>query len=423
MMMAAVLASSSLCGCAQKAAAADDSAHGSGVVTLAASAAAVMTGKLLADIEEVAFDAQYPVRFAHEETGAKVRMRGNRAYVSIREIAPMLKGTFTLNKDDLSFPLLKDKEGVYVSLSDVAKLCGIYAVFRSDLEEVELFRLTTDFPKIEKGQGKKVAYFRMEDIMADPSLDGRFTHAYLERIRLEGLFLSENTDGFYVGWIPKFVDPVKGISVDVSRDFSFHAADFVYTLDILQNCGGKLLLHGYTHQYANEVSADGSEFAPKCGLTREQAAERMDEALRICSDMGYETDIFEFPHYESTGPARREAEARFSVIYEQDPEAKSRGLIASRKVNGRMVYYVPTPADHVHSEYDAKGILRRIEAAEGTRVIQSLFFHPVIDYGRTIIREDGRERIYRLDEDRNITYMILKKWDELGYRAGPFDFL
>ncbi|MCR4804413.1 MAG: DUF2334 domain-containing protein [Clostridia bacterium] len=370
------------------------------------------------------FQASYPVRFGYAPSEAKLYMAGNRAYLCLEEIEETFPECAAPAEAACRWPVYEDDGKTYVSLADADVLWGLCAFFRDD-KEIELYRRATEFPEVPVSQAagsEGTAYLRLEDICADQGADGGFTHGALERTRLEGWFLKTCAEGFYIAWIPRYVDPARGLDVDVSRDFSFYNADLVYTLDVLQNCGGRIVLHGLTHQTGGEVSADGTEFAKECRLSAEQITAKFDEAVMICSAMGYYSDIFEFPHYDYTPAALSLAEARFSVIYQQDPTSRRLGQIEAHQGGKGTVYYVPTPADYVYSAYDMDGILERIRKAEAAGQIQSLFFHTYLDADRTIVRADGLQRTYRLDENRNFLLRILRAWASLGCRPGLFDF-
>lgn len=65
---------------------------------------------------------------------------------------------------------------------------------------------------------------------------------------------------FHIPWIPRFVDHKNGIDNDISKDYSMPNANFLFTMEYLLNRNGIIGLHGYTHQYGDEVSAVGTEF-------------------------------------------------------------------------------------------------------------------------------------------------------------------
>ena len=103
----------------------------------------------------------------------------------------------------------------------------------------------------------RVALIRFEDVTAgDEYLDSD----NLEKFRVVADYMFSAGVPFHIAWIPRFIDPPNGIDNDISKDYSMPNANFLFTIEYLLNRNGVIGLHGYTHQYGNEVSADGTEF-------------------------------------------------------------------------------------------------------------------------------------------------------------------
>lgn len=372
---------------------------------------------------EPEFDAEYILRFSGENLEDTLHTIGNRAYLCTNVVSEALGINMDFKEEDLRWPAYQIQERFYISLADADRLFGVYAYF-NDVGTVALYRGSTDFQISQSTapEDAKAAYIRLEDIMADNGSNGRFTHENLEKLRMFGKFLQEASGGFYIAWIPKYVNPGEEVVNDISKDLSFYNTDFVYSMDVLVNCGGRIGLHGLTHQRGNQVSADGWEFDADAKLSAEQAGERMDEAIAIADAMGWKYYFFEFPHYGATGVAIAEANKRFDVVYQQSPYMKKKGIVDGHKMEDRTVWYVPTPADSVQSEYDGDAIIKRMKNADAQGKAQSIFFHPAMDYARFFASSTLTDRCFKA-MDNSILRRICLYLDEAGERFMYFDFI
>ncbi|MBR7148261.1 MAG: DUF2334 domain-containing protein [Firmicutes bacterium] len=309
----------------------------------------------------------------------------------------------------------------YIGINDFCERWDLWPVF-SD-EGVTLYSHEPEWDIGGTAVGtdtvQNVACLRLEDIMADPTEDSRFTHEKLEKVRALVRWLFDHGQEFSVAWIPVFVDPEEGIVNDLTETFNWYNADFLYTLDEMVRCGGHMGVHGLTHQYGNDVSAAGWEFGEDSPFTLAEAEARMVEAKAIAERLGYEVEFFEFPHYGMTKEQGKLAERHFDVIYQQEPWTKPYGYIETKRIGGRTVKYVPTPADCVQSVYDYEGILQRLSDSYDRGLLVSLFFHPSLDYDKISFDDDGNgTRILKYEEGRGILSGIVERIEEWDMQFG-----
>lgn len=314
-------------------------------------------------------------------------------------------------------------ETEYISINDLCESRGLWPVFYDQGVRLYRYRLqwTEDAEAENAAQQLGMACLRLEDIMADPTDDSRFTHEKLEKLRVMARWLGDRGQEFSVAWIPIYVSPQEGIVNDLTEKFNWYNADFLYTLDVLAENGGHIGLHGLTHQYGEEASAAGYEFGEDSPFSLAEMEERICRAKAIAVKLGYQAEFFEFPHYGMTREQAEIAEKYFRVIYQQEPWAEPYGYVEMRQTEDHSVMYVPTPADYVWSEYDLEGMLSRLsESRENDRLI-SLFFHPSLDYER-ISCEEGQtpevERLLAYDEECGILPAIVKRMEQWNLRFG-----
>lgn len=263
----------------------------------------------------------------------------------------------------------------YISLYDLTQALGLWPVFDSEAREITLCRAQVSATPAPQG-AREAAYLRLEDIVADHGASGRFDDAGLEKLRAQADYLYRHGQRYYIAWIPVYVNPQTGVINDLTCDYSFYNAQFLYTLDYMTGHGGTLVAHGLTHQQGDEVSADGTEFGADSPFTDAEIHARMARIREIADTLGYTVDAFEFPHYASTPAQERIAAQYFDVIYQQATDARRFGKIEWETLDGKQVAYLPTPQDYVQSAERRQEMLTRIRDARG---LISLFFHPSID--------------------------------------------
>ncbi len=321
---------------------------------------------------------------------------------------------FLLNKkDDVSYPkkIINIDNKDYISMFNLLENSDYKPVFNSSKNRIDIFYYQKNIDNITQNYDKKnPAYLRLEDIMADGiDPDGYYNDIGLEKLRAIADYLYNNNQKFYIAWIPLYKNPSKGIENNLTKDFNLYNASFLYTLDYLTHKGGKIGLHGYTHQYNNDKSADGYEFGKKTPFSDNECVNRLLLAKKTAVDLGYEINFFEFPHYGATNNHLRYAEKYYNVIYQQNTAVKNEGnIVELTKSDGRKIKYVPTPSDYICSRYDTEGINSRIDTAITNRWIVSLFYHPKIDFDVISTKTENNTRICSVPENSSV-YKLIEK--------------
>jgi uncharacterized protein YdaL len=229
---------------------------------------------------------------------------------------------------------------------------------------------------------------------------------------------------FSIGVYPVYRDP-RGAGGDVTVRLSDRPA----LVEVLRHAaarGGTVLMHGYTHQYANAsnpghgVSGEDAEFyrchlddhqqqclldGPVAEDSRQWALGRIDRGLEEWRQAGLpRPSIFEFPHYMASPDAYVAVGARFSYRYERSlyypgllsgqpvPDAGREWQFfpyAVRDVYGAKV--LPENLDYVTDSGDS--IPYMLAAARANLVVRdgvaSFFYHPFLGVGRLPQLVDG----------------------------------
>ena len=362
------------------------------------------------------FSQSFPLYYADTKLDSALKTVVNRPYINVRVLCNYFDFDPKSATGKLRWPLRYGDDGDYMALADAVKLCKMGVMFQSD-KSVHLYTLADlNWSPTASAAGAKKAYIRLEDIMADEGTNGRFTHENLNKLRFFGKYLGDHADAFYIAWIPLYVNPGKGMRNDISRDESFYNTDFVFTLDCLVDCGGKIGLHGLTHQHADEVSASGFEFGDDIYYTKDQILDIFKQAEDICARMGYTYTFFEFPHYAASDFQKQVAEEYFDIIYQQYTGVSPVGHIEARKTGNHTCLWVPTPADCVQSQYDSDGIVQRLTASHDAGKEVSLYFHPAMDSRSMTTKIEGDVMTFTYNEQTGILSRIVRLLDSWGYR-------
>ncbi|HBF7285389.1 TPA: polysaccharide deacetylase family protein [Clostridioides difficile] len=201
----------------------------------------------------------------------------------------------TLNK----YPyIINDKNLFYVSKLDLDGV--LFYIFCDSLNDI--FNIKT----FDKGR----IFVRIEDV-----------HAFREPKNLVEIadYLSSKNIPFTIALIPAYVNPKNHKVITLSE-----SPEIVKAIKYMQDKGGIVILHGYTHQYKKEeVSGEGYEFwdGKKDEPLKENmkifVKDRVLNGLRVCIENGIYPLAFEAPHYAMESEGYKELKKYFSTYIGQ----------------------------------------------------------------------------------------------------------
>lgn len=300
---------------------------------------------------------------------------------------------------------------VYISLYDFTKMLNLKTSWDTKNKIVSLFYNKDKLNIYTNKNLDKVALIRLEDISSE---DRYSTSESLEKLRIVGDYLYSKSISFHVAWVPRYIDPKKGIDNDISKKYTMHNVDFVYTLDYLVDRNGTIGLHGYTHQYGKEVSIDGTELDGKRNKSREETKNILQNSIRVSKKINVPIHFFESPHYDATDAQHREIEKYFEYIYEP-PKFAARNNVARRKQGSRVIKYIPTPLDYVDGKGDTNNMIRKITNLN-KNTLASFFYHPNIEFEYIkLSREKNGYPTYVYSESSPLK-QITNAFQNKGYR-------
>lgn len=318
-----------------------------------------------------------------------IYFNNNRYFIPIRELIIELGGNLSF-KEGILYIKLKNEEliinlnsglnkailinnSVHISLADISMLLKLKTRWNYSANEVSIYFDRDSDSTLKKIESGNAALIRFEDVTAGPPYDDADN---LLKLRIMADYLYSKGIPFHVAWIPRYIDPQNDIDNDVSKNFSISNADFVFTLDYMLKHGGIIGLHGYTHQFGEEVSGDGTEFDEKRNNDEKSVRNKLELAIGTARRLEIPYSFFESPHYASTEFQQSIMEQYFDYIYEPCVGIWGDKVSISRR--NKRTRFVPTPLGYVSGELGIEKMIYRIMTLkEGT--IASLFYHPSIE--------------------------------------------
>jgi uncharacterized protein YdaL len=182
------------------------------------------------------------------------------------------------------------------------------------------------------------ALVRLEDVsnLVDPAS----TKALTDYMQPKGI-------KFGIAVIPRYRDPLGAYNGGVAQDVTFaRATTLKSALNYMIPRGGRVVAHGWTHQYSNVknpwtgVSGDDYEFwdivnnRPVVGDSVAWALNRIDQAIKELGTSTYKPFCFEVPHYHASPNAYAAVRQRFATSW------------------GRLVYFTSTVPDLTATKAD-----------------------------------------------------------------------
>ncbi len=322
----------------------------------------------------------------------------NRYFLPISEFINQLEGEFNSTRSKVNV-LFNEKYSIcmnykinnykfivvnnvlYLSLFDICRMLNAKSRWDYNSSSISLYWDRDKHESCMRPRGR-VALIRFEDVTAgDEYLDSD----NLEKFRVVADYMFSAGVPFHIAWIPRFIDPPNGIDNDISKDYSMPNANFLFTIEHLLNRNGIIGLHGYTHQYGSEVSADGTEFNEERNNDEERIRKRIEAAINTAKKLELSVKFFESPHYAATEFQQSIFEQYFEMIYECCVGIWGAQIVLSPR-NHRTLY-IPTPLDYVEGKGDTENMLDRINNL-GEATLASLFYHPYIDFEYITLKSD-----------------------------------
>ncbi|WP_213996190.1 polysaccharide deacetylase family protein, partial [Tepidanaerobacter syntrophicus] len=204
------------------------------------------------------------------------------------------------------FSTVSDEQSLYPY---IVRLSNLWYVSCLDTQGV-LFYILADvlhdfFEEYHDTSSPKI-YVRIEDVHAERSIENLYKIAD---------YLQQENVPYMVALIPSFYDFKTKNIFDLKDNKRF--ADCI---KYMQDSGGSIVLHGYTHQIHKDMPGEGFEFwdgekdQPLPVDMKKWVDERINAAIDECTEVGIGPIAFEAPHYAASSEAYKNLKRYFSTI-------------------------------------------------------------------------------------------------------------
>ncbi|MGL4107108.1 DUF2334 domain-containing protein [Clostridium sp. LP20] len=358
-----------------------------------------------------------------------ILLKAQRYYIPLKYISNTLGYTLDESKDNISLNnsihnieltqsnytldshsgslrgnLIKKFNENYISISDIEEIFGMISIFDFSKNSITLIPSNvteTTPPSLE--DGKNIALMRFEDFTAGDSM---LVDKNQVKVKAMADLLYSKGLKFHVSWIPRFKAPTDNIDNDLLSNNNIQNVGFVNLLDYLINKGGKIGLHGYTHQYGDSRSAVGVELSKDVNNTEEKTRKVIENAIDTASGLNIPTTYFETPHYTDTTDQQKIIEDYFQLIYEPYDYTKKNIY----KTNNNL--YIPTALGYVENNNYSNITNSLIK--KDPKILQSFFYHPSIEVDYMDYNTDNN-RLNVTFKDNSPLKNIIKVMEENNY--------
>lgn len=301
--------------------------------------------------------------------------------------------------------LLTKNNKKYISISDIEYLFNLTAVFNFDTKEISFLNKLPDLKinETKESSSGKAALLRLEDFSAGY---GTLNSENQLKYKCIGNLLKSNNLKFHIAWVPRFKCPSQNIDNDLLENNSLENIGYINVLDYFINSGGKIGLHGYTHQSGNDTSLNGIELSITTNNSEEDTRRVINNAIDTAAYLNIPCDFFESPHYKASLKQKDIIEEYFQFIYEP------RNIFIYNKIykhNNNL--YIPTPLGYVENS-DPSNIEKGLRSPSPNQ-LSSLFYHPAIelDYINFSINNNN----INLDYNNSPLYRIINSIKDNNY--------
>lgn len=357
-------------------------------------------------------DVQFYLNGKMIASDCEILQKAQRYYIPIEQITNNLGATFFEDKEnitiffnDIQYSIYK-KDGVlketnipelqlrgsiisksnktYLSLSDIEYIFNLVDNWDYDKKQIFLYesRGNTTIKKSETSG--KAALIRLEDFAAGEVM---FSSESLKKMKIIIDYLYSEQIRFHVAWIPRYMDPDKGIDNNLLEIESMPNAQFVSVLDYMIQKGALIGLHGYTHQHDNTKSIINVELSSQFNNDFESTTKIVEASLKAAAILNIPASFFETPHYTATESQQSVIERYFDYIYEPYVGLWNKKPVVS--LRNKHTIYVPTTLGYIVGS-DATELIKSIENRP-IETLASFFYHPSkeFDFIRLSINKDG----------------------------------
>jgi hypothetical protein len=302
------------------------------------------------------------------------------------------------------------------------KVIAIALIATLFLTVITYGRLSIDPSNISEAQfsGQLPALLRFEDVC--PGEQYR-SQENLDKLMVIADYLHREGIPFEVSLIPRMVVPGSHYDVTIADDTEY-TRKFVSTIKKLEERGGIIGIHGYTHQSGSSNSVSGYEFYskvknPNVPDTYDYAKDRIDKAIDLFEKAGIQPAYWETPHYSAPPQQHIAFQEQIGLIYENNyyyPESWQSNQVVNQNPQFFCgVDVVPAPLGHLNSQERLASMLAILDDPEKAGTLASLYVHPTYEfqYIQKVNLKNGEVQ-YIYDEN-SLLHQLVKALKDRGY--------
>jgi len=268
---------------------------------------------------------------------------------------------------------------------------------------------------------RKTALLRLEDICPGGLY---ISQENLDKLNVVAAYLQQEGIPFEVSLIPRMIEPDKNYDVTIA-DNTEYTRRFVSTMKNLEEKGGVIGIHGYTHQSGNSNSVSGYEFYneshnPDVPNTYEYAKERFEKAVDLFNKAGINPAYWETPHYAASDQQLMAFEEQIGLIYENNYYYYAEARLSNKVINHNKQYHsgvdiVPAPLGHLNSQERLASMMDSLDTGEKDGLLASLYFHPTREFPYIQKAYDNNGEVYYVYDEKSLLHQLVKKLKDRGY--------
>jgi hypothetical protein len=308
----------------------------------------------------------------------------------------------------LIHPYLEYDNTAYLSMIDMTESLNLTVFWDYDKKTLSFYKVREELSRETRQHSKRPALIRLEDVTAGAIYTNSDS---LEKLRIMSDYMYSKDVPFHIAWVPRYMNPEKGIDNNLLEVYSLSNVDFIYTMDYMISKGGIVGLHGYTHQYGGEESIVGAEFGDKACFNLNETKSRIEASIATAKTLDIPYEFFESPHYRSTKEQEQAVfENYFNYMFEPS-KALFNNKPALGKGNNKTIY-VPAPLGYIHDN-DIDDMIKRIKTKPRDH-IAAMFYHPSKEFQFIAITNRQGYHKYEYSQD-SILHKLLNCLKEERY--------
>ena len=259
----------------------------------------------------------------------------------------------------------------YICISDIEQIFNLTALYDFTAKRITLVNCDIEKKIVneEVNENSEVALLRLEDFTAG---DAYLNAENIVKVKCMIDYLYSSNIKFHIAWIPHFKAPTDNIDNDLLKQNNMPNTAFVNLLDYMISKGGRVGLHGYTHQNGDGRSAVSTDLSKDANNTEEEAAELIENSINTASALNIPVHFFESAHYTDTPLQQEVIKKYFKYAYEPYDFKNNNHIYRSDDT-----LFVPTPLGFVENE-DPTPIIKDLNSHK-KGILKSFFYHPSIE--------------------------------------------